>query len=70
MQDKLHPSPAARPFAPTPVPPSRPADQGGLARRRFVSAQLFGETTEVEILHGESVYRLRLTSLGKLILTK
>ncbi len=40
------------------------------ARPRYISAQLFGEHTEVEIQHGESTYRLRLTSLGKLILTK
>jgi hemin uptake protein HemP len=40
------------------------------ARRRYISEQLFGEHTEVEIQHGESTYRLRLTSLGKLILTK
>lgn len=43
---------------------------GPAARRRYISQQLFGGTTEVEILHGEAVYRLRLTSLGKLILTK
>lgn len=40
------------------------------AQRRYVSEQLFGEHTEVEIQHGASTYRLRLTSLGKLILTK
>jgi hemin uptake protein HemP len=40
------------------------------ARRQWSSDQLFGGRTEVEIAHGGSVYRLRLTSLGKLILTK
>jgi hemin uptake protein HemP len=38
--------------------------------RRWRSAELFGPEQEVEIEHGQSVYRLRLTSLGKLILTK
>ncbi len=39
-------------------------------RRRYNSEQLFGDQTEVDIQHGEWTYRLRLTSLGKLILTK
>ena len=69
MRDKVHPDPNAKPFVPTPVPAGAVAPNL-LARRRFVSAQLFGDTTEVEIEHGESLYRLRLTSLGKLILTK
>ena len=46
------------------------ASQAPGANRRYISQQLFGNLTEVEIQHGESVYRLRLTSLGKLILTK
>ena len=70
MQAKLHTSSDARPFAPTPLPRNGSAGQDGVARRRFASTQLLGDTMEVEILHGESVYRLRLTSLGKLILTK
>lgn len=37
---------------------------------RLPSAQLFGQGTEVHIEHGGAVYRLRITSLGKLILTK
>lgn len=41
-----------------------------LARRRWRSAELFGSQQEIEIEHGEVLYRLRLTSLGKLILTK
>jgi hemin uptake protein HemP len=40
------------------------------AARRWRSSELFGPTHEIEIEHGKSVYRLRLTSLGKLILTK
>lgn len=38
--------------------------------RRWRSAELFGPLHEIEIEHGHAVYRLRLTSLGKLILTK
>lgn len=39
-------------------------------RRRWCSADLFGVGQEIEIEHGQAIYRLRLTSLGKLILTK
>ena len=38
--------------------------------RRWYSEELFGSQHEIEIAHGQTVYRLRLTSLGKLILTK
>jgi hemin uptake protein HemP len=38
--------------------------------RRLRSAELFGSKHEIEIEHGQAIYRLRLTSLGKLILTK
>lgn len=38
--------------------------------RRWRSAELFGPSQEIEIEHGQAVYRLRQTSLGKLILTK
>lgn len=38
--------------------------------RRLASDDLLAGDTEVLIEHGESVYRLRLTALGKLILTK
>jgi hemin uptake protein HemP len=43
---------------------------GALTARRWRSAELFGPLHEIEIEHGQAVYRLRLTSLGKLILTK
>ncbi len=46
-------------------PPARPANV-----RSITSAQLFAEFAEVQITHGDTVYRLRQTSLGKLILTK
>ena len=38
--------------------------------RLITSEQLFAEFPEVQIAHGDAVYRLRQTSLGKLILTK
>jgi hemin uptake protein HemP len=38
--------------------------------RRWTSADLFGTLSEIEIEHGPAIYRLRQTSLGKLILTK
>ena len=34
------------------------------------SEQLFGQGTELRIEHRGAIYRLRLTALGKLILTK
>ena len=37
---------------------------------RWHSAQLFAGRNEIVIEHGGAVYRLRITSLGKLILTK
>ncbi|MBB4842325.1 hemin uptake protein HemP [Paucibacter oligotrophus] len=37
---------------------------------RFNSEQLLNGAREMEIEHGGSLYRLRLTALGKLILTK
>lgn len=50
--------PAQRPTAPAPT------------TRRLHSQDLLGQAQEVEILHAGSVYRLRQTTLGKLILTK
>lgn len=51
-------------LAPFGTPPARPAP------RRLTSAQLLDGATEVEIEHRGAMYRLRLTSLDKLILTK
>jgi hemin uptake protein HemP len=45
--------------------PARPAHV-----RSITSEQLFAEFPEVQIAHGDAVYRLRRTALGKLILTK
>ena len=38
--------------------------------RSITSEQLFAGFPEVQIAHGDAVYRLRQTALGKLILTK
>lgn len=44
--------------------------QRSLPTRRVNSSELLGQDRELEIAHAGAVYRLRLTSLGKLILTK
>jgi hemin uptake protein HemP len=41
-----------------------------VARNRIDSRDLFSGTREITIAHGDGVYRLRLTSQNKLILTK
>lgn len=54
--------------------PSRAAaapSAGGTASvRRIHSRELLGAAAEIEIEHAGQIYRLRRTSLGKLILTK
>jgi hemin uptake protein HemP len=53
--------------SPTPARSPTPAE----ARlRRINSRELLGAAQEVEISHTGQIYRLRLTALGKLILTK
>lgn len=47
-----------------------PASVATPMRRRWSSLQLLGDQHEIEISHADSIYRLRITSLGKLILTK
>ncbi len=75
----LHPSRSSAPdtaaHAAAPVSSSLPPSVGLSAGRpstvpRMDSAALLGGGREVEIAHGEAVYRLRLTAMGKLILTK
>jgi len=46
------------------------AAQSHSPARRWQSYALFGSEQEIEIEHGQAIYRLRQTSLGKLILTK
>jgi hemin uptake protein HemP len=61
---------------PKPVPQSdrvAPASErvaGNKATRRVPSFELFADAQELEIEHNGALYRLRQTSLGKLILTK
>jgi hemin uptake protein HemP len=62
-QDPLcPPSPGAGAAVPAPSapPPAAP----------IASEDLFGGATEVQISHRGSLYRLKQTALGKLILTK
>ncbi len=64
--------PLQRPPAELPqplIPQTKPAEPTA-PRSRWQSADLFGSAQEIEIEHGQAVYRLRLTTLGKLILTK
>jgi hemin uptake protein HemP len=67
MNEVSQPDPAARPDAQT---------AGGLpqvaldSRESWRSEELLGDRTEVLILHGNEVYRLRRTRQGKLILYK
>ena len=58
--DRTTRQPAAAETLRTPAP----------ARQRLNSAELFGSAREVIIEHADHEYRLRLTSQGKLILTK
>jgi hemin uptake protein HemP len=41
-----------------------------LAANRIDSKELFAASREITIAHGDDIYRLRLTSQNKLILTK
>ncbi len=70
MPEKLLLPTAAATAPPSTGAPGNPLRPNPGARRRYNSEQLFGDQTEVDIQHGEWTYRLRLTSLGKLILTK
>ena len=49
-------------------PSTRPPTPAELPR--WHSTELLAHGGEARILHGDQVYRLRLTALGKLILTK
>lgn len=70
----------APPRAPAPAPtppavgPAAPVAAGPATAGRgpavWCSAELFGDAQEILIEHQSQLYRLRRTSLGKLILTK
>jgi hemin uptake protein HemP len=49
-------------------PPERPEAEP--TSRRILSQELFRGERQLEIAHGSALYRLQVTSLGKLILTK
>jgi hemin uptake protein HemP len=61
---------AATDAAPAGLPTDRPRPAAPPAPPRLRSPDLFGNAVEIEIEHDAQVYRLRKTSLGKLILTK
>lgn len=52
------------------VAPAPERVAGSKATRRVPSFELFADAQELEIEHNGALYRLRQTSLGKLILTK
>jgi hemin uptake protein HemP len=55
----------------TPPPTAQPSGRSSsLPRLRWSSLTLLAGRREIEIEHEHAVYRLQLTSLGKLILTK
>ncbi|MBU1305181.1 MAG: hemin uptake protein HemP [Alphaproteobacteria bacterium] len=51
-------------------PGSSPMNIHGAAPRIVTSSALFGEQSEVHIIHNGVSYRLRITRQDKLILTK
>ena len=52
------------------IEPAEERERGRVAQRRFRTEELFAGTKEIIIEHQEADYRLRLTSKGKLILTR
>lgn len=56
--------------APADIHAARPAPAGPRDTRRLLSADLLAGGREAVIVHGQDEYRLRVTSNGKLILTK
>jgi hemin uptake protein HemP len=62
--------------APLPAPPladraaAPAAAEPAAVREQWTSAELLGDRTEVLIVHGHEVYRLRRTRQDKLILYK
>lgn len=67
LGEPLPPPSSLPPVAGQPVRTAAPAVAGD---RRIDSATLLGPGGELFIDHHQQVYRLRLTSQGKLILTK
>jgi hemin uptake protein HemP len=63
-----HPAPETA--MPPPTRAVKVSQPCAASARRWRSDDLFGHLHEIEIEHGQAIYRLRRTSLGKLILTK
>jgi hemin uptake protein HemP len=59
----------AQPTSPPPGTREQATDGASAASLRLRSEDLFQQSREVEIMHGDRVYRLRLTQQNKLILT-
>ncbi len=55
---------------PAPPPPQHPEQAPRPTTRRIRSADLLREARDLIILHNDEEYHLRITRLGKLILTK
>ena len=72
MKINVHPPPSTRhPSEPAvPGPDAKVADSPVLGLARLSSRAIFAGAREIEIEHDGALYRLRQTSLGKLILTK
>lgn len=71
MRSTTPPEPPAEPAAQSDRPmPALERFAGSKATRRVPSFELFADAQELEIEHNGALYRLRQTSLGKLILTK
>jgi len=68
MKTKL-PRPDAQAVAAS-DPRTPPITDSSIPVRRMASDAIFGSHNEIEIEHNGALYRLRKTSLGKLILTK
>ncbi|WP_083748655.1 hemin uptake protein HemP [Pelomonas sp. KK5] len=69
MQTQATPNPPGAATTTTKLPPAG-SETPPATPRRWNSQTLFGLDREVEIEHAGQLYRLRQTSLGKLILTK
>lgn len=52
------------------TPAAPPAPKAEEQLRRITSSELIGHARELRIVHAGEEYRLRITSKGKLILTK
>lgn len=68
--DQPNPKPAGVPRVDAGGTSATPAARRAAGTVSISSEQLFAGASEVHITHGGSLYRLKQTALGKLILTK